>query len=138
MDSVRIDTGVKRLMVNGDESRVIEFNPEDIVFVERFYGLIKGFEEKADEYAEKAKALRENNEVDSMGIPVNAPETIALVADFCNYLRGEIDKVFGEGTSEKAFGSAQTMNMFEQFFDGITPYIRGARAEKVDKYKKSV
>ena len=44
--------------------------------------------------------------------------------------------VFGAGTSEKAFGEAQTLNMFEQFFDGITPYIQGARGQKVSKYRK--
>lgn len=43
MDSIRIDTGGVRLMVNGDPQRVIAFNPHDVVFAERFYALLGEF-----------------------------------------------------------------------------------------------
>ena len=122
--------------VNGDENRVIEFNPEDIVFVERFYSLIKEFESKEVEFREKAEALATNSELDEYGIPVNTGDNIKLVKELCVYLRAKIDHVFGAGTSEKAFENANTLNMFEQFFTGITPFVQKARGKKLEQYRK--
>ncbi len=137
MDSIQINNGLKRIAVNGDENRVIEFNPEDIVFVEKFYGLIKEFEQKEVEFRQRADEINAVEGVDEYGIPVNTAENIKLVIDLCQYLRVQIDKVFGTGTSQKAFGDANTLNMFEQFFEGITPFIQGARSNKVNQYRKA-
>ena len=134
MNSLRIDTGTVRIMVNDDENRVIEFNPTDVLFVEKFYNLIKKFEEKEEDYRKQIEEITSNKEVDPYGLPINTEATLKIILEICNFLRSQIDQVFGEGTSEKAFGSNQTLNMFEQFFTGITPYIQEARAEKTSKY----
>jgi hypothetical protein len=136
VDTLRIDTGAVRLAINGDESRIIEFNPEDIVFVERFYSLIKEFESKEVEFRAKAEKLAENSELDEYGIPVNTGDNIKLVKELCDYLRTKIDHVFGQGTSAKVFENNQTLNMFEQFFTGITPFVQKARGKKLEKYRK--
>jgi hypothetical protein len=136
VDTLRIDTGAVRLAINGDESRIIEFNPEDIVFVERFYSLIKEFESKEVEFRAKAEKLAENSELDEYGIPVNTGDNIKLVKELCEYLRTKIDHVFGQGTSAKVFENNQTLNMFEQFFTGITPFVQKARGKKLEKYRK--
>jgi hypothetical protein len=135
MDSIRIDSGVKQIAINDDESRVIEFNPKDIVFVERFYGLISEFEQKEVEFLEKARAIDDKKEIDAYGIPVNTGESLKLLLEMCNYLRSQIDKVFGNGTSQIVFGETQTLNMFEQFFTGITPFIQEEREDRVKQYK---
>jgi uncharacterized Zn ribbon protein len=136
VETLRIDTGAIRLAINGDENRIIEFNPEDIVFVERFYSLIKEFESKEVEFREKAEELAGNSELDEYGIPVNTGDNIKLVKDLCTYLMTKIDYVFGQGTSAKVFENNQTLNMFEQFFTGITPYVQKARGQKLEKYRK--
>lgn len=136
MDSIQINSGLKRIAVNGDENRVIEFNPEDIVFVEKFYGLIRQFEEKEVEFRERADEISKKEDVDQYGIALNTGESIRLALELCDYLRGQIDQVFGAGTSQAAFGEARTLSMFEQFFNGIMPFIQGAREEKVKQYRK--
>lgn len=136
VDTLRIDTGAIGLAINGDENRIIEFNPEDIVFVERFYSLIKEFESKEVEFREKAEALANISELDEYGIPVNTGDNIKLVKELCEYLRNQIDHVFGQGTSAKVFENNQTLNMFEQFFTGITPYVQKARGKKLEQYRK--
>lgn len=136
VDTLRIDTGAIRLAINGDENRIIEFNPEDIVFVERFYSLIKEFESKEVEFRAKAEELAGNSELDEYGIPVNTGDNIKLVKELCEYLRTKIDHVFGQGTSAKVFENNQTLNMFEQFFTGITPYVQKARGKKLEQYRK--
>lgn len=137
MDSLQINTGIKRIAINDDENRVIEFNPEDIIFVEKFYGLIKEFEKKEVEFRKRSDEIGAITELDEYGIPVNTAESIQLVMDLCKYLRAQIDKVFGKDTSQKVFGDTMTLNMFEQFFTGIMPFVQSARKEKVSQYRKT-
>ncbi|MBW7573917.1 hypothetical protein [Caproiciproducens faecalis] len=134
MDSLRIDTGEVRLCINDDPSRVIAFNPTDISFAERFYGLLGEFEAKEKEYQEKAKALQRDTSVNEMGIPKNFGASLSLLRETSDFLREKIDTVFGVGTSQAAFGDANTLDMFEQFFTGITPFVQKAREKQVGKY----
>lgn len=135
MDSIRINTGVKRLVVNDDPARVIEFNPEDVLFVERFYELIKVFQQKEHEFQRRIEELKAKEEKDEYGIPLSTPESLGLVLEVCDFLRDQIDRVFGKGTSMAAFGEVQSLDMFEQFFAGVTPFIQSVRSEKVTKYQ---
>jgi hypothetical protein len=134
MDSLRIDTGIKRVMINDDPSRVIEFSPEDVAFAEKFYSLIHAFEAKQVEYDRRSKAIDENKAIDASGLPSNVSDGLALLREVCEFMRAEIDALFGAGASQAAFGDARTLDMFVQFFDGITPFIKSARDEKVRRY----
>lgn len=134
MDSLRINTGEIRLCVNDDPHRVIAFNPTDISFVERFYGLLSEFEGKEKDYRRKAEALQENTEVGAFGIPKNVGGALELLRETCGFLREKIDDVFGTGTSQAAFGDANTLDMFEQFLNGVTPFVQKAREKQVNKY----
>ena len=134
MESLHINTGEIRLCVNDDPARVIVFNPTDISFAERFYGLLGEFEVKEKEYRRKAEALQQNTETDAFGIPKNFGPALALLRETCGFLREKIDDVFGAGTSQAAFGDANTLDMFEQFFGGITPFVQIAREKQVGKY----
>ena len=134
MDSIRIDSGSIRLAINDDPDRIIEFNPNDVAWVERFYGLISDFEAKETEYKERAARLDEDREKDAYGLPKNVGQSIELIKEICVYFREKLDEVFGAGTSQKAFGDMNTLYMFEQFLDGITPYIQNARTGTVEKY----
>lgn len=134
MDTIRIDTGEKRIMVNDDPNRVIVFNPSDTLFAERFYNLIGELETKSREYESRGKEIDSCNELDGYGIPVNTAEHIDFLKEICTYMREKIDTLFGKGTSQAAFGDAMAIEMFEQFFEGITPFIKTARAKRVGKY----
>jgi hypothetical protein len=134
MDSIRIDTGVKRLSINDDPKRVIEFNPYDVIFAEKFYALIADFEAKLAEYQERIAAVETVDETDEHGLPLNAGERIAIHKEVCEYVRERIDHLFGEGTSQTAFGDVLNMDVYAQFFEGVTPFIKGARARRIAKY----
>jgi hypothetical protein len=134
MDSIQINTGEKRIAINSDPDRIIAFNPADVSFAERFYDLIKEFEGKLDEYQKRSEEIEANQEVDDNGIPVNLEARISFLREACTYIRGRIDHLFGQGTSQKAFGDTLTLDMFTQFFEGITPFIQSVRSEKVARY----
>ena len=136
MQSIKINTGLIRLEVDRDgEKSEITFNPNDINFVEGVYTLMSDLDAKQKEYNTRIAELESNDETDNNGIPLNIKERMVLVKELCLDLEKQIDMVFGTGTSEKAFGNALCFEMFEQFFEGITPYIQKARKEKLSKYQ---
>lgn len=135
MDSIRIETGVKRILIN-DGPEFLEFNPADLAFAERFYSLIGEFENKMAEYQKRSEVIDANKEVDAHDIPVNLGDRLTLMRDACEFIRERIDHLFGADTSQKVFGDALGLDMFTQFFQGITPFIQSARADKVVKYQK--
>lgn len=134
MQNIKIDSGSVRLTINDDPARLVEFNPNDVGFVERFYSLMSRFEEKEKEYAARIKELSACEELDAFGIPKNMRENLALLQDACTFMREQIDFVFGAGTSMRVFGNMNTLDMFEQFLNGIVPHIQAVRTDKVVKY----
>ena len=139
-DAVRtlnIDLGSIRLAVDGDMSRIISFNPNDIGFAERFYSLISKIDKYQKKYTEKAEELDKNPVVDEFGIRKNQKEVFSLCREMCEELRSDVDDIFGKGTSDKVFGSINTLEMFSVFFSAITPYVQKSRNKKMDKYRKA-
>jgi len=128
MRSLQIDAGLVRIAINGDPERVIEFNPGDVLFAERFYQLLAEFEAKESDFSSRADEL-DRAEGDNMG------ERLAFLHEVCEFMRAKIDALFGAGTSQKAFGDSLSLEMFEQFFTGITPFIKAARNERTAQYR---
>lgn len=134
--NLTINTGEIEITINNDPNRVIRFNPDDISFIDGFYELINDFQAKNLDYISRAQELEKNEEKDENGIPKNIGAIIALNKEICTYLREQIDNVFGKGTSQTVFGNINTIDVFVQFFEGITPIIQQKRQSKISKYIK--
>jgi hypothetical protein len=134
MDSLQIQSGEKRIAINGDPNRVILCNPSDATFAEKFYLLIGEFQTKSEEYQTRFKELEKVTETDEHGFPLNMSARLDMLKEVCGYINGHIDNLFGKGASEKAFNGAMELDLYVQFFDGMTPFIQKARAEKLQKY----
>ena len=126
MEHLKIDSGSVSLAINGDENRVITFHPTDVEFAEGFFSMAKSFIEKRKEMADKSAALK--------GTPDAAEKEIVLLREAYAFMRSEIDRVFGEGTAQVAFGNHNSLNAFIQFFKGIEPYVRKARQDELNRY----
>ena len=127
-------SNVVRIAINDDPARVIEFNPDDVGFVERFYALIDYVEAKENEIKEKLEEIRKDQTVSSYGMPNSIRREVQLTAEMCRYMREQIDNVFGEGSSQTIFGDANVPTMFGEFFAAIGPCISSARSGAVKKY----
>jgi len=132
-DSLRISSGARKILIN-DGPEFIEVNASDVVFVERFYAVIREFEAKLEEYKTRGTQIDEKGEVDSAGIPVNLADRIEFIREVCEFMNAKIDQIFGIGTAKKVFGETMSLDMYEQFFNGLEPFIRSARTERVSKY----
>lgn len=127
MEKVRYNDGEIRLMVNDDPDRVISFNPEDIGFINRYFELCDFIERKQEEY------LKEAAEIDKLE-KGRERRGFCLYQTMCEDIKGQIDYVFGEGTSKAFFGDSIRLDMFEQFLSGIVLYVQKARADKMRPY----
>lgn len=129
MEHLKIDSGAVSLAINGDESRIITFYPTDVRFAEAFFGLANAFFEKRKEAAAQSEKLKGN--------PDAAAEELALLRNTYTFMREEIDRVFGAGTAQTAFGDHDSLTAYIQFFRGLEPYVRKARQNEIDRYLKN-
>ena len=136
MNSIRIEDGSVRLCVNEDEGRQIVFNPNDLRFMDRLYEMFRYFDGVQSEYQRRMDEIAKDETVDGFGIPSGMKARLTLLQEVCEDMKQRIDSLFGEGTSQAAFGELMTLDMFEQFFDGITPYVEKASTARVERYTK--
>ena len=136
-NTISIHTGDILLAIQRDgvpTGETLVFNPSDLIFIEKFYKLFDELKTKLTEFNTRSEQLTANNAVDPNGIPLNAPQIIEMNKEANAYMRARIDDLFGKGVSQKLFGSSITMDVFEQFFQGIIPYVQKDRQQKVAKY----
>jgi hypothetical protein len=129
MESLNFDEGYKELAINGDEKRVIRFNPSDVSILDKITKL-------GEEISEKAEALKTDK-------------------DFENYEKmicKHFDDMLGKGSSKKIFGDISpiaTVNgrfLYEVFLeDALLPYINKSikdnyekNMERIKKYTQEI
>jgi hypothetical protein len=134
MDSIRIGGAIKRVAINGDPNRVIEFDPSDVVFVERFRKMIAEFDKRQSEFERRAKELDADKEVDENGLPVGIDEKIAFMREVCEFAHKRVDELFGEGAALRVFEGRLSLEAVGEFFEGLTPLVQSYRADRLAKY----
>lgn len=124
---LQIRTGAKRVDIKddfGDFVGTFVFYPSDIGQANKIFSLTEELEVMQQEYEQKIKDAS------------NEKEQMTVLLDSCKYMKDKINYIFGEGSSEILFRGANTLQMFDDFFNGIIPYYKKASEEKTKKYKK--
>jgi len=134
---IKSSSNIIRLLINNDKNKVIEFDPEDSSFANRYYTMIANFDQKKDEFIKRAAQIDKNEEVNSFGIKVKLIEESKLIIEMFNYMCEQIDYVFGKGTSEMAFDNVAKLELIDQFLNGITEHVLTIRNSKIKKYLNS-
>lgn len=125
MDSLKISTGRVRLQIvdeAGNQRGIFSFNPTDVESAKRILEIQKDYEVKVKEFSAKIDTA---DTID---------EKIALMNEIVTYFKSIIDDCFGEGSSQILFGDEKSLDMFYDFFEGITPYYEKASKERMAKY----
>ena len=129
MESLKIRTGEVRIRIldDRDEERgIFKFNPEDIETTKKFLNVQKEFEVKQKEFLDKSEMC------------TTPEDKIELLSEIVDCLKTTIDDCFGQGSSQILFGDNCSLTMFEDFFEGITPYYEQASKARVEKYKNKL
>ncbi len=126
MKNLEFDTGMIELAIQGDQERVLRFNPEDGKIVDGFLGLIGKINIRLKELSkEEEKIIQlDLSELEK----VREKNKINLEIDA--FFRSELDLIFGAGTSNLVFEnlctSAITANgecIFSNFIYATLPYF---------------
>lgn len=127
MESLQVRTGQISLRIlddDGEERGIFKFNPEDIESAKRLVQLQSEFQEKYSDFEKRSELCK------------TLEEKAEFLSGTVQYFKSLVDECFGEGSSKILFGDANTLSMFFDFFEGITPYYKKASSERMAKYSK--
>lgn len=144
MQNLIIDDGYKEYKINGDENRVIRFNPSDFSIIERI--------NTAYEEINKATDIDTDIELKPDGKPVSELEKAAeIVSGINTTIKKQIDYIFNSPVSDAVFGNQSPLSMvkgtplYERFLNAVVPIIRQevakeqeASRKRIEKYTKQV
>ena len=93
-----------KIAIDGDESKVIEFNPNDMLLRNRITQFMVDMQAKQEEMTKKAEALDVEGKASDSGMPSNIADVLAFNQEVADYFLGELDDMLGRGASTKLFG----------------------------------
>jgi hypothetical protein len=145
MQSLNFNDGYKEFCINGDEARVIRFNPADYGLLERFSQARKNIMSAIDGLESKVK-LKDNGEaLDELD------ETASMLAEVRSIIYGQINYIFDSEVAKVAFGNQSPIStvkgkfLFERFLEAAGPFIekeikaeQEASQKRIEKYTKQV
>jgi hypothetical protein len=95
---------IVKIAIDGDEGKVIEFNPNDMLLRNRITEFMVNVQAKQDEMTKKAEALDAGEQPADGALPANIKDVLAFNQEVADYFIGELDDIFGKGASAKLFG----------------------------------
>lgn len=130
MAKLQINTGLIELDIERDGKRigVFSFNPTNLDESKKHAEIVEKLEKEQPAQLAKAKELDENG---------TGLERIDFMKEFVTDMRGKIDDVYGEGTSEMCFGDCYNAEVITDFFVQLKPYYEKASSERKAKYKSN-
>lgn len=131
-DSIRVDTGAKRIEVN-DDGEYITLNFADQSFPSRFYAMVDGFKIKQQEF----QALAQEIDGDStLAEDERMRKGLALNLEIHEYFKDQIDGLFGPDTCRKVFGDiVPHIDLYADFLEQLTPYFEKYAKDRQNRIK---
>ena len=132
-DSIRVNTGAKRIEVN-DDGDCIVLNFADQSLPTRYFALLEDMEAKQAEYQQRAKTIDEDQSLDDKA---RFKAAAVLNLEIHNYMREQVDDLFGSDTCRKVFGEiVPSIDLYADFFEQLSPYFEKYAAERKAKLKQ--
>lgn len=126
-NSIRVESKTNYTIEVNDNGDIIAIDLSDVGFYDRLLDTVDKVSVTNEEYKLKAKEIdamdddiMHDNEVTSQ----KDYKKIKLLNEYFNESRKAIDDLFGEGTSQKVFGNAKRVDMFEDFFEQLEPHFK--------------
>lgn len=123
MQNLSFDDGYKEFSINGDENRVIRFNPGDFAIIERI--------KTAYDEIEKATKLEQDIELKTDGAPIDEIGKAAdIVKGISDTVKKQVDFIFNSPVSDMVFGNQSPLSLvkgvpfYERFLTAIIPVIK--------------
>lgn len=145
MRSINFSDNLKSFAINGDESRVIRFNPADPNILVRADEAQRRIQEKQSDL-ENVKLLPDGTPVES-----EADQVTDILKEFDELIRGEINYIFNADVYDTVFAGQSPLCivgmekefLFEAFLKAAMPIIQEGVAEfntasqtRIERYTK--
>lgn len=137
MQNLNFDDGYKEFSINGDESRVIRFNPADFGILERIKDAYDAIA-KATDTQEEIELLPDGTPKDQLSMASDVVKTINKA------IKEQIDHIFNSNVSEVVFGKQSPLGMvkgiplYERFLDSIIPVIKKEVEKEMKESQKRI
>ena len=115
------------LALNGDENKIIEFDPGDVNFRKKFFALKDELIKKQQELDSKIKKIDMNSDK-------AVEKVLKLEEDFFDYLAGVIDDLFKEGTAMMVTDNRKNTFVLANFIIALVPYFERFNKANKEKY----
>lgn len=137
MKDLSFDEGYKEFSINGDENRVIRFNPSDLAIIKRL--------EEAKNKISESMAIKDDIELDNEGKPVNSLENYSKIINHIdNVIKDQINYIFDNNVADVVFGNQSPLAnikgkpLYERFMESVMPEIKKAVEEEAKESRKRV
>lgn len=133
MRSINFDDGLKSFSINGDENRVIRFNPGDV----NLRGRAEEAQKRMSEWQKDLEAIELNPD----GTPVNSDEqAVDVLLGFDTMLRRELNYIFNADVYDTVFAGQSPLCivgkekqfLFEAFLESAMPIV----GEELDAFNR--
>jgi hypothetical protein len=144
MQNLSFSDGFKEFSLNGDESKVIRFNPADFGIIERI--------DKAYKEIENASKIGADIKLKTDGTPIEEISIAAsIVKSVSDTIKSQIDHIFDSPVSAVVFGNQSPLSMvggvpfYERFLNAVIPVLKKeiqseqkASQQRISKYTKVI
>ena len=137
MKDLSFDEGYKEFSINGDENRVIRFNPSDLAIIKRL--------EEAKNKISESMAIKDDIELDNEGKPVDSLENYSkVISHIDNVIKEQINYIFDSDVANVVFGNQSPLAnikgkpLYERFMESVMPEIKKAVEEEAKESRKRV
>ena len=137
MKDLSFDEGYKEFSINGDENRVIRFNPSDMAIIKRL--------EEAKNKISESMAIKDDIELDNEGKPINSLENYSkVISHIDNVIKEQINYIFDSDVANVVFGNQSPLAnikgkpLYERFMESVMPEIKKAVEEEAKESRKRV
>ncbi len=127
---LKFNDGFKEFAVNGDESRIVRFNPCDFGILKRITASQKRLEELEKKYKDA-----EASDTDELG---------KIAAECDREIREEINTVFGNDVCTPAFGTVNCLSLaggqplYANLIDALLPIVESSLDKETKQSKKRI
>ena len=136
IDSIRVDTGVKKIEVN-DERETISLNFADQSFPTRYFAMLDEFEAQQEVFQKEAEALDREFEEKQLSDYDRSRKTAEFNLKVHQFFKERVEGLFGEGTCRKVFGDiVPSVDLYVDFINQLAPFFEKYGKERQKKLMK--
>lgn len=133
IDSIRVDTGVKKIEVN-DEGETISLNFADQSFPARYFAMVDEFEACQPEFQKEAEKLDQAFQEKQISDYEYSRGAASLSLKMHTFFKERVDGLFGADTCRKVFGDiVPSVDQYCDFMAQLAPYFEKYGKERQKK-----